>query len=66
MCKYISLLSEAQELEEYFDAKYEGEPYHKEFPINGFANPVIPIIMYEEPSVITSAELVLIPSWSKN
>lgn len=49
MCNYISLLSEAQELEEYFGAKYEGKPYYKEFRINGFANPVVPIIMDEEP-----------------
>lgn len=45
MCNYISLLSEAQELEEYFGAEYVGEPYHKEFRINRFANPKVPIIM---------------------
>ena len=66
MCNYISLLSEVQELEEYFGAKYEGKPYHKEFRINGFANPFVPIIMDEEPSVITSAEWGLLPTWSKN
>lgn len=66
MCNYISLLSEAQELEEYFDAEYVGEPYHKEFRINGFANPRVPIIMDGDTDSIIPAEWGLIPFWSKN
>lgn len=66
MCNYISLLSEAQELEEYFDAEYVGEPYHKEFRINGFANPRVPIIMDGDTDHIIPAEWGLIPFWCKN
>lgn len=66
MCNYISLISEAQELEEYFDAKYVGEPYHREFRINGFATPRVPIILDNDTDHIIPAEWGLIPFWSKN
>lgn len=66
MCNYISLLSEAQELEEYYGAEYVGEPYHREFRINGFANPKVPIIMDGDTDHIIPAEWGLIPLWSKN
>ncbi|SNV37082.1 Uncharacterised protein [Chryseobacterium taklimakanense] len=56
MCNYISLLSEAQELEEYFGAEYVGEPYHREIRINGFATPRVPIILDEDTSHIVPAE----------
>ncbi len=66
MCNYISLISEAQELEEYFDAEYVGEPYHREFRINGFATPRVPIILDNDTDHIIPAEWGLIPFWSKN
>ncbi|WP_234109960.1 SOS response-associated peptidase [Chryseobacterium sp. R2A-55] len=66
MCNYISLLSEAQELEEYFEAQYVGEPYHREFRINGFATPRVPIIVDRDTSHIVPAEWGLIAFWSKN
>lgn len=61
MCNYISLISEAQELEEYFDAEYVGEPYHREFRINGFATPRVPIILDNDTDHIIPAEWGLIP-----
>lgn len=66
MCNYVSLLSEAQELEEYFDASYKGEPYHKEYRVNGFAHPQLPVILDEDPSQIITMEWGLIPHWAKN
>lgn len=66
MCNYISLISEAQELEEYFDAEYVGEPYHREFRINGFATPRVPIILDNDTDHIIPAEWGFIPFWSKN
>ncbi len=66
MCNYISLLSEAQELEEYFGAEYSGKPYHREFRINGFATPRIPIITDVDTSHIISAEWGFLAPWSKN
>lgn len=66
MCNYISLLSEAQELEEYFGAVYQGEPYHRDFRINGFSNPQVPVILDEEPNRITNAEWGFIPKWAKD
>lgn len=65
MCNYISLLSEAQELEEYFGAEYVGEPYHREFRINGFANPKVPVILDENTDRIIPAQWGFLPSWSK-
>ncbi|KMQ70808.1 SOS response-associated peptidase [Chryseobacterium koreense] len=66
MCYYISLLSETQELEEFFDAEYHGEPYHREFRINGFANPKIPVILDSEPNHIVPAQWGFLPSWAKD
>lgn len=66
MCNYISLLSETQELEEYFGASYVGEAYHREFRINGFATPKVPVIMDSDTSHIVPAEWGLISFWSKN
>lgn len=64
MCNYISLLSEAQELEQYFGAEYVGQPYHREFRINGFATPRVPIIMDDDTSHIVTAEWGFLAPWS--
>lgn len=66
MCYYISLLSEKQELETFFEAEFKGDPYHTEFRINGFANPKIPIILDEDTQVITTLQWGFLPSWAKN
>lgn len=66
MCNYVSLLSTSQELEEYFEASYQGLPYHLGYRINGFANPMLPIISDKDPKVITAAQWGLIPEWGKN
>ncbi len=66
MCYYVSLLSEAQELEEHFDATYKGAPFHKEYRISGFSHPFLPVLLDEEPSEITLAQWGLVPSWAKN
>lgn len=66
MCNYISLLSEAQELEEYFGAVYHGSPYHRDFRINGFANPQVPVILDENPAQIVPAQWGFIPDWAKD
>lgn len=66
MCNYISLLSEAKELEEYFDAEYVGEPYHREFRINGFGTPNVPIIKDDNTGLIVPAEWGFLAPWSKN
>ncbi len=66
MCNYISLLSQPQELEEYFEASYKGLPYHMEYRINGFANPMLPLISNKEPNEIHSAQWGLIPEWGRN
>lgn len=66
MCNYVSLLSEKQELETYFGARYEGKLYHQDFRINGFATPLLPVILDEDTDLIVPAEWGLIPSWSRN
>lgn len=66
MCNYISLLSEAQELEEYFGAEYVGEPYHREFRINGFGTPRVPIILDKDISHIVLAEWGFLAPSSKD
>lgn len=66
MCNYISLLSEAQELEEYFGAEYQGVPFHKEFRINGFANPTVPVILDSDTDRIIPAQWGFLPSWAKD
>lgn len=66
MCNYVSLLSSSQELEEYFEASYQGLPYHMGYRINGFANPMLPIISDKDPKIITSAQWGLIPEWGRN
>ena len=66
MCNYFSLLSEAQELEEYYGAEYVGEPYHREFRINGFATPRVPVIMDSNLDQIVPAEWGFLAHWSKD
>ena len=66
MCNYVSLLSQKQELEAYYGATYAGKPYQQDFQINGFANPLLPVILDENTDLIIPAEWGLIPSWSKN
>lgn len=66
MCYYISLLSEAQELEEFAGAQYVGEPYHREFRINGFGNPKVPVILDTNLDQIVPAQWGFLPSWAKD
>lgn len=45
---------------------YEGADYEPSQLLNGFSHPLVPVIMDEKPTVITTANWGLIPEWSKN
>lgn len=65
MCYYISLLSEAQELEHHYGAELK-TPYMKGYRISGFASPLLPTVLDTDLNTITLAEWGLIPHWAKN
>ena len=56
MCNYVSLLSQKQEFEAYYVATYTGKPYQQDFQINGFVNPLLPVILDENTDLIIPAE----------
>lgn len=66
MCNYIRIESEPEEFENEYQATYTGEPYKKEFKINGFGNPMVPIILDSDTSHIIPAQWGFLPSWAKD
>lgn len=66
MCYYINLDIPISELEKEYDMKLEGIAYRPSPFVNGFSHPKVPVIIDENPSVITTADWGLIPFWAKN
>lgn len=67
MCFYVDLQFEASKLESRFDAKAEFvEDMLLEKEVKGFSFPETPVIVDENPKVITPFYWGLIPFWSKD
>lgn len=62
MCSYISIGSNPEDFENEYDAEFIGNAYKKEFKINGFANPAVPIILDDDTDHIVSAQWGFLPS----
>lgn len=67
MCFHSKQSKEATEVENRFDAKIDNIAIFKpQENINGFDYPLTPIIIDENPKIITNYNWGLIPSWSKD
>jgi putative SOS response-associated peptidase YedK len=64
MCFHNSASVKAQELEQRYNAKYEGEDFVAVYHGSGFSFPKLPVITTEEPHSIKLYNWGLIPKWS--
>lgn len=66
MCYYIDISPTIEELKKSYNLEFEGKKYENSEISNGFSNPLVPVILDENPTIITTANWGLVPSWAIN
>ncbi|MBF8456176.1 SOS response-associated peptidase [Kaistella sp. G5-32] len=64
MCYYVDSSLTKKEIKEVYGVGYEGEDFEEQPFLNGFSHPLVAVILDENPTVATSANWGLIPSWA--
>lgn len=66
MCNFVSLQLQKKELEKATGAKYKGTAdYDRGYVLSGFATPLLPAMLDEEPGILQPAHWGLVPAWVK-
>lgn len=66
MCFFYGVNKSKGEIEKAFNAKFDQAGFEPMLETNGFSHPFMPIIMDENPKIISGANWGLLPSWAKN
>lgn len=66
MCYYVDTSLTKEAIKEVYGVGFEGKEYKPTKFLNGFAHPLVPVILDENPTVCTTANWGLIPFWAKD
>ncbi|HTF81712.1 MAG TPA: SOS response-associated peptidase [Cytophagales bacterium] len=66
MCYHKSLIKAKQDLEQRFDAAFEGTEYLPTYHDNGFDHNSAPVLTMDQPRAFTPMQWGLIPHWTKD
>ena len=66
MCYYVDSNISKKDVKEMYNVGYEGKDFEAQDFLNGYSHPLVAVILDENPTVATSANWGLIPSWAKD
>ncbi|SFH87894.1 SOS response-associated peptidase [Halpernia frigidisoli] len=66
MCYYVDAGVTKKGIKEVYNLGFEGKEFRADEFLNGYSHPLVAVVLDENPTVATSANWGLIPSWAKD